>query len=191
MPRLVLTPMPQAPKGTTIGTYDGDPITLIGREYHAGGRVLTQAEVAQDLVEAVDDAATRVLGHEWINGLARLMQLNRRSTSRDRIAKHGLPDYVLAFLGQAAAHAHPRALGHALMCVVELQEAHTTASHASGRPAAVDIVERNLATAATYRRALFVLDEVMAERETFRARREAAENERLYQDSWRPPLTDE
>lgn len=192
MPRLVLTPMPQPPKGTCIGTLDGEPITLIGRDYHVGGRVLTQEEIAQDLIEAVEDTATRVLGHEWVNGLARIMQLNRRSTGRDRIAKYGLPEYVLEFLGQAAAHGHPRALGHALMCVVELQEAHTTATHASGRPAAVDIVERNLATAATYRRALHVLDEVLAERETFRRRREAADIEWSGpKDSRRHPLTDD
>jgi hypothetical protein len=183
--------MPQPPKGACIGTYDGEPVTLVGRDYHVGERVISQAEIGEDLVEAVDDAATRVLGHEWVTSLARLMQINRRTTSKDRIAKSGLPEYALMFLGEAAAHAHPRALGHALLCVVELQEAHTTATHTSGRPAAVDIVERNLATAATYRRALYVLDEVMAEREMFRRRREAADADRMYKDSWREPLTDE
>ncbi|MEE7440903.1 hypothetical protein [Methylobacterium oryzae] len=192
MPSLVLRPMPQPPRGACIGTLDGEPVTLVGRDYHVGERVISQAEIGEDLVEAVDDAATRVLGHEWVTSLARLMQINRRTTSKDRISKSGLPEYALLFLGEAAAHAHPRALGHALLCVVELQEAHTTATHTSGRPAAVDVAERNLATAATYRRALFVLDEVMAEREAFRRRREAAEVEwNGPRDSWRQPLTDE
>jgi hypothetical protein len=191
MPNMILLPMPQPPKGTCISTFFGKPITLIGRDYHYDGKVLTQAEIAQDLIEAVDDAATRVLGHEWINSLARLMQLNRRSTGRDRIGKFGLPEYVLAFLGQAVAHPHPRALGHALMAVVEIQEAHTTATHASGRPAAVDIVERNLAANTILKRALRVLDEVMDEREAFRLRREAAETEWSGpKDSHRPSLTD-
>ncbi len=175
MPRLELRPMPQPPKGACIGTLDGEPVTLVERdEYHVGRRIITQHGMAQLLIEAVDDAATRVLGHEWINGLARLMQLNRRSTGRDRIARFGLPDYVLLFLGQAAAHPHPRALGHALMCVQELQDVHTTDRHASGRPAAVGTAERNHAANATLRRALHVLDEVLAEREVFRLRREAA-----------------
>ncbi|SDM88431.1 hypothetical protein SAMN05216360_104141 [Methylobacterium phyllostachyos] len=192
MPRLILRPMPQPPQGACIGTFDGEPLTLVGRDYLVGDRVIAQADIGEDLVEAVDDAATRVLGHEWVTGLARLMQINRRSTSKDRIAKSGLPEYTLLFLGEAAAHAHPRALGHALLCAVELQEAYTTATHKSGRPAAVDIVERNLATAATYRRALHVLDEVLAEREAFRRRREAAEAEWSGpRDSWRQPLTDE
>lgn len=172
MSRIVLRPMPQPPKGVCIGTYEGEPITLVGRDFYVGEQVIPQSEIGEDLVEAVDDAATRVLGHEWVTSLARLMQINRRSTSKDRIAKSGLPEYTLLFLGEAAAHAHPRALGHALLCVVELQEAHTTASHTSGRPAAVDIAERNSATAATYRRALHVLDEVLAEREAFRRRKD-------------------
>lgn len=192
MSRIVLRPMPQPPRGDCIGTYEGEPLTLVGRDFYVGDRAISQAEIGEDLVEAVDDAATRVLGHEWVTSLARLMQINRRSTSKDRIAKSGLPEYTLLFLGEAAAHAHPRALGHALLCVVELQEAHTTATHTSGRPAAVDIAERNLATAATYRRALFVLDEVLAEREAFRRRKEAADAEWSGpKDSWRQPLTDE
>lgn len=192
MSRIVLRPMPQPPKGVCIGTYEGEPITLVGRDFYVGEQVIPQSEIGEDLVEAVDEAATRVLGHEWVTSLARLMQINRRTTSKDRIAKSGLPEYVLLFLGEAAAHAHPRALGHALLCVVELQDAHTTATHTSGRPAAVDVAERNLATAATYRRALFVLDEVMAEREAFRRRREVADAEwRGYQDRGIGPLTDE
>ncbi len=191
MPRLELRPMPQPPKGTCIGTLDNEPIVLVGREYHVGDRVLTQAEIGNALVDAVDAAATRVLGSEWVTSLARLMQINRRTTSKDRVAKFGLPDYVLTSLAEAAAHAHPRALGHALMCVVELQDAHTTAAHETGRPAAVDVIERNLAAATTLRRALYVLDEVLAERETFRRRKEALDANFVYQDSRGNPLTDE
>ncbi len=172
MSRIVLKPMPQPAEGCCIGTYEGRPLVMLDRSYLADGVLLSQEAIGEDLVEAVDAAATRVLGHEWVSSLARLMQINRRSTSKDRIARFGLPEYVLLFLAQASAHSHPRALGHALLCVVELQEAHTTASHTSGRPAAVDIAERNSATAATYRRALHVLDAVLAEREAFRRRKD-------------------
>jgi hypothetical protein len=191
MSRIELRPMPQPPKGLCIGTLDGEPLVLVGREYHVGDRVLSQEDVAGPLVDAVDDAATRVLGHEWISSLARVMLINRRTTSRDRIARHGLPDYVYAFLAQAAAHPHPRALGHALLCVAELQDAHTTEAHASGRPATVDFVERNLAATATLRRAIHAVDEVLAERETFRARKAAQEAEWTGPiDSRRAPLTE-
>lgn len=192
MSRLELRPMPQPPKGTCIGTLDGEPVTVVDRDYLVGNRTLTQAEIGEDLVDAVDDAATRVLGHEWISSLARLMQINRRSTSRDRIAKFGLPEYVLLFLAEAAAHPHPRALGHALLCVAELQEAHTTATHITGRPAAVDIDERNITATRTLRRALHVLDDVLGEREAFRRRKAAADADWSGpKDSHRNPSTDE
>lgn len=184
--KIVLKPMPQPPEGTCIGTLDGEPLVLLGRQYVVGGCELKQEEVGSALVDAVDDAATRVLGHEWVTSLARLMQVNRRSTSKDRIARFGLPDYVLTFLAEASAHSHPRALGHALLCVEEIQGGHTTASHESGRPALVDVVERNQVASKTLRRALFVLDEVLEEREAFRRKKEAQAAEFVWPTNPKP-----
>lgn len=174
MSRIVLKPMPQPAEGVCIGTYEGAPLTMVERSYVADGVLLAHEAIGEDLVEAVDDAATRVLGHEWVTSLARLMQINRRSTSKDRIAKFGLPEYVLLFLAQASAHSHPRALGHALLCVEEIQEGVVESRHATGRPAKVDTAQRDLDVRATTQRALAVVDEVLAERERFRARRDTS-----------------
>ncbi len=191
MPRLILCPMPQPTQGVCIGTYEGQPLIVLGRHYVAGDRTLTQAEIGEELVEAVDDAASRVLGYEWVTSLARLMQLNRRTTSKDRVAKFGLPEDALTFRAAAAAHPHPRALGHALLCVVEIQEAHMTRDRVTGQPVAVDVIERDLAASKTLRKALAVLDDVTDERRIARRRKEAQEAQWPYRDEWRPPLTDE
>lgn len=171
MPRLVLRPMPQPAEGTCIGTYEGAPLVMLERSYLANGVLLAQDAIGEDLVQAVDTAATRVLGHEWVSSLARLMQINRRSTSKDRIAKFGLPEYVMLFLAQASAHSHPRALGHALLCVEEIQEGVVESRHVTGRPARVDTIQRDMDVRETMQRALAVVDEVLAEREAFRARK--------------------
>lgn len=171
--KIVLKPMPQPDDGgVCIGTLDGVPLTYRDRALHAGDRVVTMEQVGSAYVDAVDDAATRVLGHEWVSSLARLMQINKRSTSRDRIAKFGLPEYVCIFLAEAAAHPHPRALGHALQCVEEIQEANTLDRYTTGRPSQIDLVNRDKEVRETLRRALAAVDEVLAERERFRARKE-------------------
>lgn len=171
MARIVLRPMPQPDDGVCIGTYDDVPLVMTGRAYRAGDVAISQEALGEDLVEAVDDAATQVLGHEWVTSLARLMQINRRSTSRDRIAKFGLPEYVLRFLADAAAHVHPRALGHALLCVEAIQEANTRSQYTTGRPANIDLINRDLEIRETMRSAMSVVDEVLAEREAFRKRK--------------------
>ncbi|MEN3236865.1 MULTISPECIES: hypothetical protein [Methylobacterium] len=166
--KIVLKPMPQPDDGVCIGTLDGVPLTYRDQDLYAGERHVTMAEVGSAFVDAVNEAATAVLGHEWVSSLARLMQLNKRTTSRDRIAKFGLPEYVCLFLGQAAAHSHPRALGHALMCVEEIQEANTVERYHTGRPSQIDIIGRDMDAKETLRRALAAVDEVLAEREAFR-----------------------
>lgn len=190
MPRLILCPMPQPTKGVCIGTYEGQPLVVLGKHYVAGDRTLTQAEIGEELVEAVDDAASRVLGHEWVTSLARLTQLNRRTTSKDRIAKWGLPEYALKLLAEAAAHSHPRALGHALLAVVEIQDTCVTAETPTGHPAEVDVTERNMVAAKTLRKALVMLDDVLDERFLFQRRKESQEAQWPYRDEWRAPLTD-
>lgn len=171
MPRLELCPMPQPPQGTCIGTYNGMPLVMLNRTYRVGDEVLAHKALGEDLVAAVDEAAMCVLGGEWVSSLARLMQINRRSTSRDRIAQFGLPEYVLLFLAQAAAHPHPRALGHALLCVADIQDANTRATYVTGRPADIDLAHRDLEARDALERALAIIDEVLAEREAFRRRK--------------------
>lgn len=182
MPHIVLKPMPQSPGAICVGTADGAPLAYRGRDLYVGDHLVTMAEVGEDLVDAVDRAATRVLGSEWVTSLARLAQVNRRTTSKDRIAKFGLPDYVLLLLGHAAAHEHPRALGHALLCVEAIQSDTTTASDETGRPTFVDAAERNISATKTLRRALTLLDDVLFEREAFRARKQSAEADWMWKD---------
>lgn len=167
--KIVLQPMPQPDDGgVCIGTLDGVPLTYRDQNLFAGDRHITMQEAGGAFVDAVNEAATQVLGHEWVSSLARLMQLNKRTTSRDRIAKFGLPEYVCLFLAEAASHPHPRALGHALMCVEEIQEAHTQARYSTGRPSHIDIFTRDMDVKETLRRALAAVDEVLAERERWR-----------------------
>jgi len=187
---IVLKPMPQSTGAVCVGTADGEPLTYRGRDLLVNDRPVTMADVGEDLVNAVDRAATRVLGSEWVTSLARLAQVNRRTTSKDRIAKFGLPDYVLLLLGHAAAHEHPRALGHALLCVEAIQSEHETGSDESGRPTVVDTTERNLAATKTLRRALSLLDDVLFEREAFRARKQAAEIDFVWKDGGKPVTKD-
>ncbi len=171
--KIVLQPMPQPDDGgVCIGTLDGVPLTYRGQDLYAGDRHVTMQEAGSAFVDAVNEAATAVLGHEWVTSLARLMQLNKRSTSRDRIAKFGLPEYVCRFLAVASTHPYPRALGHALLCVEAIQEAHTTARYTSGRPSQIDLAGRDMDAQETMRRALAAVDEVLGERERFRARKE-------------------
>ncbi len=166
--KIVLKPMPQSDDGVCIGTLDGAPLTYRGQDLYAGERHVTMQEASSAFVDAVNEAATQVLGHDWVSSLARLMQLNKRSTSRDRVAKFGLPEYVCLFLGEAASHPHPRALGHALMCVEEIQDANTLERHTTGRPSQIDFVNRDKDVRETLRRAMAALDEVLAERERWR-----------------------
>lgn len=187
---IVLKPMPQSPGSVCVGTADGEPLSYRGRDLHVGDRLVSMAEIGEDLVDAVDRAATRVLGSEWVTSLARLAQVNRRTTSKDRIAKFGLPDYVLLLLGHAAAHEHPRALGHALLCVEALQSDSVTGSDESGRPTVVDTAERNMAATKTLRRALSLLDDVLFEREAFRARKQASDAAFEWKDGDRPVTKD-
>ncbi|MCJ2053558.1 hypothetical protein [Methylobacterium sp. J-070] len=171
--KIDLKPMPQPADGVCVGVADGEPLTYRGRDLYAGDRLVTMEEVGVDLMRAVDRAATEVLGHEWVNPLSRLLQINRRSTAKDRIVRFGLPEYALRFLAEASHHPHPRALGHALLCVEAIQDAHgVTVDRAStGRPMAVDYVERNRFVHDAMTKALAAVDTILEERAAFRQRK--------------------
>ncbi|WCS27976.1 hypothetical protein LOK46_14465 [Methylobacterium sp. NMS14P] len=84
------------------------------------GRPVTHEEIAEDLAAAVDAAATALWGGDYVNSLARVTSLNRRTVTPDRVAKNGLPLWVLRLLGSAAAAGTPRAMGYLLLAAVEL-----------------------------------------------------------------------
>lgn len=112
--RIELKPMPAPAEGVAVGTLDGRPLVYVGRTAHVDGQSLPHGDIADALADAVDRAASEVLGGEWSKPLALVTGLNPRTCNRDRIGQWGLPTWVLVMLGQAAAHEMPRALGHAM-----------------------------------------------------------------------------
>lgn len=166
------------PWGVFVGLIDGYPLLRAGREWRSTLRDYTTEELGEALVEAVDEAATKVLGPEWVTSLARISQLNRRSTSKDRIAKSGLPEYVLVWLGKAADSDFPRAIGHHLMALDIVQSSPGIALESEGatgpdgngtsRPRVIDVVGRNLLVSGVAADALALFDGIQEQREAFR-----------------------
>jgi hypothetical protein len=109
--RVVLRPVPEHPEA--VGTVDGAPLTYEGRVLHVGGRPIEHATIAEALSDAVEVAAGAVFGGDY---------LNRRTVTRDRVLRNGLPPWALAFLGRAAAYEHPRAMGYMLQAAAEMSE---------------------------------------------------------------------
>lgn len=180
--KIALKPMPQPADpadGYVVGTLDGAPLALLpDRTYRAGGRTYRQEDLGEDFLEAVDKAATRILGHEWVSSLARLMRLNRRSTSKDRVSRQGLPPYVLRFLAAGVEHPFPRALGHALLCVEEILEDGWKISGITqpiGRPSKDAIRYREGVAQQTLKRALDLVGEVLEDRAAFAQRKPPGE----------------
>ena len=118
--RVVLAPVPNHPNA--VGTVDGEPLTYQGRDPHVAGRSVEHADIAEALADAVEAAAGAVFGGDYVNPLARASGLNRRTVTRDRVLRNGLPPWVLGFLGRAAAYEHPRAMGHLLQAAAEMSE---------------------------------------------------------------------
>lgn len=119
--RIELKPMPAPAEGVAVGTLDGRPLVYVGRTAHVDGQPLPHGDIAEALADAVDRAASEVLGGEWSKPLALVTGLNPRTVNRDRIRQWGLPVWVLTMLGQAAAHELPRALGHAMQAAAIVQ----------------------------------------------------------------------
>lgn len=113
----VRSPIPDA---VCVGTLDGAPLAYVARAPFVGTAPVEPDTIAVALAEAVDVAAARVFGSEWSSDLARVTGLNRRTVTRDRIEKYGLPAFVLTLIGRAAAHRHPRALGFHMLGISAL-----------------------------------------------------------------------
>ncbi|SFE90318.1 hypothetical protein [Methylobacterium sp. yr596] len=116
--RVALHPISDHPDA--VGTLDGAPLVVVGRELSVGGRAVPLEEAGEALATAVEAAATSLWGGDYLNSLARVLGLNRRSVVSDRIARNGLPGWALAILGCAAGHPRPRALGYLLLAAAEL-----------------------------------------------------------------------
>ncbi|MFC6388721.1 hypothetical protein [Methylorubrum zatmanii] len=116
--RVVLTPVPDHPDA--VGEANGQPLTFEGRVPHVGGRPVEHADIADDLADAVEAAATALWGSDYTNSLSRVSDLNRRTVTRDRYARNGLPTWLLRLLGRAAAAPAPRAMGYLLLAATEL-----------------------------------------------------------------------
>lgn len=129
--RIVLQPVPDAPNA--VGTLDGQPLVVVGRELRVGGRVVPQEEAGEALAAAVEAAAVALFGGDYLGSLSRVLGLNRRSVVGDRIARNGLPAWALSILAYAAGHPTPRALGYLLLAAAEVLDAEAatdTRAHA-------------------------------------------------------------
>lgn len=122
--RIELKPMPAAAEGVAVGTLDGRPLVYVGRTAHVDGQPLSHGDIAEALADAVDRAASELLGGEWSKPLALVTGLNPRTCNRDRIRQWGLPAWVLVMLGQATQQYQPRALGH-MMQAVSIMRMHS------------------------------------------------------------------
>ncbi|AYO83072.1 hypothetical protein [Methylobacterium brachiatum] len=118
--RVVLRPVPEHPNA--VGLIDGQPLTYEGRVPHVGDRPVEHGTIAEALSDAVEAAAGAVFGGDYVNALARATGLNRRTVTRDRVLRNGLPAWALEFLARAAAYEHPRAMGYMLQAAAEMSE---------------------------------------------------------------------
>lgn len=119
--RVVLAPIPDHPDA--VGTIDGETLIYAGRDAYAGGRPVAQDEIGGALASAVEEAATALWGSDYLGSLSRVSGLNRRSVVGDRIARNGLPGWLLSILGYGAGHPTPRALGYLMLAAAEVLDA--------------------------------------------------------------------
>lgn len=103
-----------------VGTLDGEPLLVVGRELRVGGRVVPQEEAGEALAAAVEEAASALWGGDYLGPLSRVLGLNRRTVVADRVARNGLPGWALSILAYGAGHPRPRALGHLMLAASEL-----------------------------------------------------------------------
>ncbi|GAB6842989.1 hypothetical protein HNR00_003090 [Methylorubrum rhodinum] len=109
------------PGALCVGTADGQPLSYVDRTPYIGTEATTHAAIAEPLADAMDYYATKVFGGEWNGDLSRVTGINRRTVTHDRILRYGLAPWVLALVGRAAAHRHPRSLGFILLSLVGLR----------------------------------------------------------------------
>ncbi|MCG5249523.1 hypothetical protein [Methylorubrum extorquens] len=126
--RIELRPVPESPDA--VGTLDGEVLTFVGRDAFVGGQPFPQGEIGEALAEAVEEAATALWGSDYLGSLSRVSGLNRRSVVGDRIARNGLPDWLLRILAYGAGHPAPRALGYLMLAAAEVLDATDEHPHA-------------------------------------------------------------
>lgn len=129
--RISLQPLAYAvglpPESIPVGLIDDKPLAYVGQFAYAGNEQLAHATIAQDLLDAIDDALTPIFGGDWPHPLHVVTGLNARATQRDRIFKQGLPPAILAFVGSASKLAQavepPRAAGDLMLAAARMMAA--------------------------------------------------------------------
>ena len=118
--------------GCVIGDVDGRPLLNRDERLFIGEQPVRPSNLGEALVDAVDEAATRVFGPVWVKKLGVVAGLGLRRCQRDRIKRFGLPPLVLEILGAAAAHDNPRALGDFMIGVARDYNADSNNAPACG-----------------------------------------------------------
>ncbi|GJD65783.1 hypothetical protein [Methylobacterium frigidaeris] len=106
---------------------EGD-LVYVGREpYLEGpdGRIPIPREAyGAALVEALDALAGEVWGDDWSSAVAELTGINRRSTARDRVRKHGLPPFALAAVVRIAQRPDAREFAAVVRATARYLDVH-------------------------------------------------------------------
>ena len=124
--RVVLMPMPPDEAGTAVGTFDGRPLVFVGRMPTVGGVAVDRASLWPAVADALDVAASKAFGNEWITSLARVAGVSTRTLARDRVVRFGVHPDVLVRAGVLATSDNPRALGQFSLAEWALREAGIT-----------------------------------------------------------------
>lgn len=128
MPKITLKPiepaLPLPVGGVAVGTIDDQPLWYIRRTPYAGDVALAHATIAQELLDAIDEALSPLFGGDWPHSFHVVTGVSARTVQRDRIIKNGLAPAILFFIGHAsemgAAIEPPRAFGDLLLAAARM-----------------------------------------------------------------------
>lgn len=115
----------QTPSGSLpVGVIDGQPLWYIGRTPHAGDAPLAHADIAQELLNAIDEALAPLFGGDWPHPFHVVTGVSARAVQRDRIFKNGLPPAILYFIAHTSEMGStvvpPRAFGDLLLAAARM-----------------------------------------------------------------------
>ncbi|CAO4181414.1 hypothetical protein EEDFHM_03917 [Methylorubrum populi] len=103
-------------------------LVYVGREPHLqdadGLAPLPREAYGVALVEALDELAGGIWGDDWSTAVAELSGMNRRSTARDRVRKHGLPPGVLDVVVRIAGRRDAREFAAIVRATARHVDAH-------------------------------------------------------------------
>ncbi len=116
---------PGARRVGAAGTFDGRPLVFVGR-MPTGGVAVDRASLCPAVADAMDVAASKAFGDEWITSFARVAGVSTRTLARDRVLRLGVHPDVLVRAGVLAASGNPRALGRFSLAEWALREAGMT-----------------------------------------------------------------